>query len=221
MSRWGWKKEYEELGFDDTTASILDVDRVQEVIRRRAGRHGVQVEWSNDAMTAVTSNIPDTDPVQYKIVLPAITSPISNEDLLRTYMFVVHECGHLLRPRVWDISIAAKPNQILQSIFNIVEDDSMERYVAQRHIGDAKTLGEGNAIMCKDGELSWIEAVEQARRNGEPFTEESLMPMIVMALQMMSRREWDGWSRDAVNDWLRVMPVEGMDLQVALVKEGS
>lgn len=215
---WG-KKEYSQLGFDDTTASVLDVDRLQSIIKRRAENFNVIVDWDKTVPTAVTTNIPER-PGWFRIRIPHIKSPISKEDLIRTYMFVVHECGHLMRPKVWDISIAAQPPEILQSLFNIVEDDSMERDVANRHLGDARTLGEGNAIMCKDGEIYWRKEVEAAKAEGIPFTEDSLKPMIAMAIQIMARREWDGWSREAADNWLKVMPAEGMDLMVKLVKEG-
>ena len=218
MSYWG-RREYSQLGFDDTTASVLEVDQIQSVIQRRAANFNVIVEWTKNVPTAVTTNLPDR-PGWFKVRIPHIRSPISKEDLIRTYMYVVHECGHLLRPKVWDISIAAQPCPELQSIFNIVEDDSMERDVANRHLGDARTLGEGNAIMCKDGEIYWKEKVEEAKANGRTFTEESLKPMITMAIQIMARREWDGWSREAADNWLKVMPEEGRPLMVALVKEG-
>ena len=217
--RYG-RKEYEQLGFDDTTASILEVDRVQEVIRRRCERHRVQVVWSNSIDTAVTSNCVPGSAYDFIIKLPAIQSPITKEQLIRTYMYVVHECGHLLRPEVFDISIREQPCPELQAIFNILEDDCMERYVASLSLGDAKVLGEGNAIMCKDGEMYWREQVQEARAKGIVFDEESLKPMICMAIQMMSRRDWDGWSREAYDNWLKCMPEEGMDLTTALVKEG-
>ena len=153
MSTWG-RKEYKDLGFTDECATVLEIDRVQEVISRRAGRFNIKVTWSRTAQTALTRNNPH-QPGHYEIVLPTIESPCTNEDLIRTYMYVVHECGHLMRPDIWPIVIAAQPNQELMSIYNIVEDDSMERDVASRHLGDAKTLGEGNGIMCKDGQIFW------------------------------------------------------------------
>ena len=214
------RKEYDDLGFDETTVTVLEVDRVQELIRRRCAHHKVRVEWSANISTAVTQNLPNDPDYDFLIRIPVIRSPITKEQLIRTYMYVVHECGHLLRPEVFDISIRERPNPTLQSIFNIVEDDSMERYVAELNIGDAKVLGEGNAVLCKDGAIYWREEVEEARLAGKPITEESLKPMITMALQLMSRRDWDGWSRAATDEWLQAMPVEGMDLMVKLVKEG-
>ena len=217
--RYG-RKEYELLGFDDTTATVLEVDRVQEIIRRRCERHKVDVQWDAYITTAVTSNVPDDERYDYRIRIPVIQSPCTKEDLIRTYMYVVHECGHLLRPEVFNISIREQPCPELQAIFNIVEDDCMERYVASLNLGDAKVLGEGCAVMCKDGEIYWKEQVDNARKQGITMNEESLKPMIAMAIQLMSRRDWDGWSRNALDDWLRAMPVEGMDLTTALVKEG-
>lgn len=217
--RYG-KREYEELGFDDTTASVLEVDRVQEIIRRRCERFNIRVDWDRNINTAVTSNEPPGTGYDYRIRIPAIESPCTKEDLIRTYMYVVHECGHLLRPEVFEISLRERPCEELQSIFNIIEDDSMEREVAGRNLGDARTLGEGNAILCKDGEIYWREAVQRAKDKGIEITEESLMPMIVMALQMLSRRDWDGWSRDALDSWLKCMPEEGAPLLYKLVDEG-
>ena len=157
--RYG-KRDYEDLGFDDTTASVLEVDRVQEIIRRRCERFNIRVDWDRKINTAVTSNEPPGTGYDYRIRIPAIESPCTKEDLIRTYMYVVHECGHLLRPEVFEISLRERPCEELQSIFNIIEDDSMEREVASRNLGDARTLGEGNAILCKDGEIFWTEAVQ-------------------------------------------------------------
>lgn len=215
---WG-RAEYKDLGFNDDTATVLEIDKVQEIIARRASRYNITLVWSNTAETAVTTNDPHREG-HYTITLPVIKAPISHEDLLRTYMYVVHECGHLLRPEVWTIAIAAQPPAELMAMFNIVEDDSMERDVAHRHLGDARTLGEGNAVMAMDGKIFWEEAVAKYKEEGHEVTEESLLPMIAMAIQMMSRREWDGWSREAVTDWLKVMPVEGQPLLTDLVKEG-
>ena len=214
------KRDYESLGFDDTTSSVLEIDRMQEVIRRRCERFKIRVEWVNSAPTACTSNEPPDSEYDYCIKIPAIESPCTKEDLIRTYMYVVHECGHLMRPEVFDISLRERPCEELQSIFNIIEDDSMERDVANRNLGDARILGEGNAILCKDGEIYWREQIQLAKDKGITFDEESLMPMIVMALQMLSRRDWDGWSRDALDSWLKCMPVEGSPLLYELVNEG-
>ena len=64
-------------------------------------------------------------------------------------------------------------------------------------------------------------AIEASKRVlGKEFTEDALKPMITIALNQLSRRSWDGWSRDAVDKWLRVMPEEGQPLLTALVKEG-
>ena len=46
---------YEDLGFTDDMASVLDVDRITEICRRRADKHEVTVTWSASALTACTN----------------------------------------------------------------------------------------------------------------------------------------------------------------------
>ena len=210
---WSRDITYDDLGFDDESASVLDVDKVTEICRRRAERHSVNVIWGDMATTASTNEHGD-------ITIPAILQPISKDDLRKTHMYVVHECGHLLRPECFEIAKKEQPCPELHAIYNIVEDDSMERDMANRHLGDAKILGMGNALLCIDGAKYWSEKVNEWRANGIPFTEEALKPMIVIGLNQLSRRSWDGWSRKEVDEWLMVMPEEGQPLMTELVKEG-
>ena len=213
MGYYNRTETYEDLGFTDDMASVLDVDRITEICRRRADKHEVTVTWSASALTACTNAAGD-------IVLPIISQPISKDDLAKTHMYVVHECGHLLRPEAFEICKKEHPSAELHSIYNIVEDDGMERDMANRHLGDAKVLGQGNALICISGTEFWQNKVDQWRTAGKEFTEDALKPMITIALNQLSRRSWDGWSRDAVDKWLRVMPEEGQPLLTALVKEG-
>ena len=210
---WNRDKVYEDIGFVDDMASILDVDRVTEICRRRAERHDITIKWDEFATTAKTNRLGE-------ITLPTIRQPVTKDDLIRLHMYVVHECGHLLRPEVFEIANKHQPNTELLSLYNIIEDDSMERDMATRHLGDAKTLGLGNALLCLDGAAYWKDKTAEWRATGKPITEDSLKPMIVLGLQQLSRRSWDGWSRDAVDEWLKLMPEEGQPLMTELVKEG-
>ncbi len=213
MGYYNRTETYEDLGFTDDMASVLDVDKITEICRRRAEKHEITVKWCKKASTASTNSIG-------QITLPVIKQPITKDDLTKTHMYVVHECGHLLRPEAFEICKKEQPSPELHSIYNIVEDDGMERDMANRHLGDAKVLGQGNVLICESGKEFWLDKVQQWRTNGDTFTEDSLKPMITIALNQLSRRSWDGWSRDAVDEWLRVMPEEGQPLLTALVKEG-
>jgi hypothetical protein len=81
-----------------------------------------------------------------RIILPRIRQPVTKEALDNLYGYVIHECGHHSRPEAFDIINAAKPPDAVCAIYNILEDDGMEREVAQMYGGDAKALGEHNAL---------------------------------------------------------------------------
>lgn len=169
-------------------ATPLDIDKITNVLHRRCESNGVTLKWERDAKTAATDG--------QSIILPTLRQPITKEAMTRLYGFVVHECGHHSRKRVFDILKDAQPPESLRSLFNITEDDGMERQVAAKYRGDCKALGESNAVILKGLTASWKEGIAQAENDPTipPFTEEDLAPIAAIAVSQLSRAEWDSYS---------------------------
>jgi hypothetical protein len=162
-------------------ASVLDIDRVTSVIQRRCESLGVNVKWVKNAPTAMTNG--------KTITLPAVTAPVSAEAMTKLYGFVIHESGHHSRPDAFDIlkALPSDTPEPLHSLFNIAEDDGMERQVAHTFRGDAIALGQQNDIILGEIAETWAKA-----EYPDKVTEQSVAPIAVCALGQLSRLEWDG-----------------------------
>jgi len=171
-------------------ATPLDVDRITGVLHRRCESNGVSLQWKRDAKTAATDG--------HRIILPTLKQPITKDAMTRLYGFVVHECGHHSRKRVFEIMEGAQlpPESPLKSLFNICEDDGMEREVAAKYRGDCKALGESNSVILKGLTKSWTEGLAKAAADPSipPFTEQDLAPIAAIAVSQLSRAEWDSYS---------------------------
>lgn len=195
-------------------ATILEVDRVLNVIQRRCDSQGVTLTWSTTALTAMTDG--------HNITLPAIKQPVTKEAMEKLYGFVIHETGHHTRSEAFDILKAAKPSRALAAIYNIVEDDGMERDIASRYRGDAKGLGIANNIIIKDVAGGWKGQVDEweQRNPNEEITEVDMAPAAACAIGQLSRITWDSWSNDGRARYLNDMHPVATKLLDTLVSEG-
>lgn len=191
-------------------APLLEIDKIVNVIQRRCDSNGVTLKWSPRATTASTDG--------KTIILPVIRRPITADALWKLYGFIVHEPGHHSRKEAFEILKAAKPSTALSALYNIVEDDGMEREVASKYKGDAKALGMGNNVILKQLAEAWGE--QFAKYNGPPLTDADMAPVAACGLAQLSRIEWDGWSNPARAAYMNAMPKEGTKLLEELVKEG-
>jgi hypothetical protein len=106
-------------------------------------------------------------------------------------MFVIHECGHHTRPEAFEIleRLEKSKKQIpdgIHGLFNIAEDDGMERSVAHAYKGDALSLGEGNAVCL--GQLR-----QQLKDKDMPtdLTADQIAPLAGVNIGQLSRLDWD------------------------------
>jgi len=160
--------------------SILDLDRITQVLHRRCESMDVGLTWSKQATTAMTDG--------RNIILPVVKQPITKDAMDKLYGFVIHECGHHTRPDAFKILKAlSDPPPELCALFNICEDDGMEREVADAHIGDAVGLGTMNTVVLGEVADAWKE-----KPIPEDATEQQVAPMSVCGLGQLSRLEWDG-----------------------------
>lgn len=190
-------------------ATVLDVDRVINVLQRRCDSLGVTLKWSSVATTAYTDGT--------NITIPAIKHPVTKDAMDKLYGFVVHESGHHSRPDAFKILQAAKPKGALAALYNITEDDGMERDVAGRYPGDAKALGVGNNVIIRECAESWKEKVDSYPAD---ITEQDMAPVAVCGLGQLSRIEWDGYSNGGRSAFMNTMHPKAAKLLDDLVTEG-
>ena len=182
-------------------AGVLEVDHVLNVCQRRCDDLGVTVRYAN-VETASTDG--------HNITLPYVNHPITQQTLDRLYGFVIHECGHHLRPEAFAILEAAQPPKHLQAIYNIIEDDGMERERAMAWLGDRKALGIMNEGLVREVGDSWTQ--EDVILEPEPIA--------TMLLGQLSRLEWDDYSQGATSALLRSLPSNVLELFNELKDEG-
>jgi Mg-chelatase subunit ChlD len=184
--------------------SVLDVNNVLNVCKRRCDDMGVRVEFDQWADTAYTT--------ETTITLPPVTHPVTQEAVDRLYGLVIHECGHHLRPQALKILNKVRPPEHVCGLFNIVEDDGMERDRANAWLGDRKALATMNNIVI--GKI-----VEGAKEHGVNNNID-MAPIACLAIYQESRLNWDKESVDNVAAYIDVLPPKAKQLYGELRDEG-
>jgi hypothetical protein len=196
-------------------ATPLEIDRITQVIQRRCEDMGVTLEWSQHASTAMTGH---TMSGEKKVIIPALHQPITQDAMDKLYGFVIHEAGHHSRPEAFGI-LEALPKDTpaaIPALFNIAEDDGMERDVAHAWKGDAVALGRQNSVIIKEIADAWSER-EWAE---EELTPQSVAPMSVCAIAQLSRLEWDTQSNSSRADFFNRLNPVAKELVDELANEG-
>ena len=191
-----------------TNASIIKVDSVLNVCQRRCDDLGITVRFDRDASTAYTDGT--------NIVLPMLSQPVTEKDLTQLYGMVIHECGHHLRPEAFSILNKAKPPEHLGCLFNITEDDGMERDRANEWRGDCVALSRMNAGILDEVGAVWASHFDKSN------TEEAQdpAPIASMVLGQLSRLEWDTESSPYISKLIASLPSEVQDVIKSLEEEG-
>ena len=187
-------------------SSVMDVDHVLTVCQRRCEDLGVSVRFDHEATTAYTNGV--------DIVLPMVKHPITKDGLDVMYGQVIHETGHHLRPEAFDILKAAQPPTHLMSLFNITEDDGMERERALAWKGDRSALSHMNALILEEVGTAWAEHFATSTEPQDPA------PIASMVIGQLSRLEWDDESAVYVKKLLSILPNEVRELVDELENEG-
>lgn len=187
-------------------ASVLDVDHILNICQRRCGDLGVGFRWDPWANTAYTDG--------NTICFPVPAQPITKPQLDILYGFVIHECGHHLRPEAFEILKAAYPPQHVASLYNIVEDDGMERERGAEWRGDKTGLSRMNSLLIQEAADKWCLALAEGNDKQEPE------PLAALMIGQMSRLNWDNMSDTAVTALLNNYPTDAQQLVQDLVDEG-
>ena len=182
---------------------LTSTDHLTKIITSRCEDFGIELKFDPYASTAYTNG--------KRITIPAIKQPVSSEALDTLYGYIIHECGHHVRPEAFDILRIAKPPEHLCALFNIVEDDSMERERAYEWKGDKVALSRMNELLMK-------KAVDEINEGGT--LEGDINPSIALLLNQYSRTIWDQGAEHYVKQIIKSLPQEGHTLLSELIDEG-
>ncbi len=188
-------------------AHPIDVDHVVSVCQRRCDDLGVSVRWDPYAQTARTDG--------KTIHLPVPPQPVDRNALDMLYGYVIHECGHHLRPEAFDILKSARPPKHLCALYNIVEDDGMERERAQAWHGDKKALARMHGLL-----LDKATKLMQEIRDEGTLDEQPPEPLAAMFLNNLSHLGWAPDIEPHSAALLKELPSSAQTLIDELVDEG-
>ena len=179
------------------------VDSVLNIAKRRCHDQGITVQYCAHA------EAPSTD--GRSITLPMVPYPITMESLDLLYGQIIHETGHHLRYDAFKILNAAKPPVHLCALYNIVEDDGMEREQALKWRGDNKALAMSNDIA--------IGRVVKAWRGKTLDPTKDIRPIAALCVQQLSRLDWDTYSEFNITSLIASLPENVRSLIDELVNE--
>lgn len=164
---------------------ITDVYEAQQIIERRVAGTPLKVKFKTGAKTAATS--------QKEVILPRPTVPMTREDFELLYYYVIHECGHHSRPKVFDIAQGSgiDQNSALAYLYNAIEDQVMERHIAALFKGDAKSIGRGNTHHVS-------KMLKGAVPDESEMDEDMIKSNGVFLMGQHSRLEWDSYASPSV-----------------------
>jgi hypothetical protein len=188
-------------------AHPAQVDKLLTIAQARCEDLNVTVRFDYRAKTAYTNGS--------DIVLPKVGQPITEDALDTLYGQIIHETGHHLRPEAFKILKSAKPPEHLCALFNIVEDDGMERERAEEWRGDAKALSIMNEILIRELGDTWKENANMSEENGQDPA-----PLACLALNQLSRLQWDTVSDVACSQFIDILPPHSKKLLTELESEG-
>lgn len=187
---------------------VVDPNHIIAVAQRRCEDHGVTVKFDPYVDTAMTNG--------REITIPAIKSPVTDTALEKLYGYLIHECGHHGRPKVFDIMNTAKPPGYLAGLYNIIEDEGMERATAAKWRGDHLALSNANHIILNECSKVWIPQFTELTN----WHEVDNGPLVTMLLGQVARLKWDTASEPIVAEIIRELPKPARDLFDELLNEG-
>lgn len=189
-------------------AHLVDIRNLQNEVVRRCKQRGLSVRFEPDLPTAYTN--------RDEMVFPALRPPISRDQLLLLACQAAHEPGHQIRSESLRLLEEAriKMGSPLAQIWNIVEDECMEREVQRTFRGDRQALVEGHRILAEQSSASWSE-----HKHKQP-TEESKKAVAAYLCAIESRKDWDYHAAANADLIRRAVPSDVITLADELISEG-
>ena len=192
-------------------SSVIDTEHILAVAQARCADHGVTVEFVMNASTASTNGS--------TIKIPTVKQPVTQAAMDKLHGYLIHECGHHLRPEVFKILKDAKPKPNLAALFNIVEDQAMEKDMSSRWRGDHIALSNANEILMSESADSMIPVFENPSP-AIPWALNDNGPIVAMTLQQIARAKWDSHAEVPLASLIKAMPSEVKTLLDELINEG-
>ena len=187
---------------------IIDPNHVISVAQRRCDDHGVTLEFDPWADTASTNGS--------TIRIPTIKQPVTQEALDKLYGFLIHECGHHTRPGCFDILKTAKPPGYLAALYNIIEDEGMERQTARTWRGDHVALSNANYIILNECIESWVPMFKEK----DDWDKVDNGPIVSTLVSLIARTKWDSQCETPTAHLIRELPAPVKALLDELLDEG-
>lgn len=186
---------------------IVDPNHIINVAQRRCDDHGVTLKFSEWADTACTDG--------KTITIPAIRQPVTQAAMDKLYGFLIHECGHHKRPECFTIMNTARPPSYLAGLYNIIEDEGMERQTAKAWRGDHVALSNANNIILDECIKTWVPQFK-AKDN---WDEVDNGPLVSTLLSLVARCKWDSQCEAPLTTLVRELPAPVKALFDELIKE--
>lgn len=190
-------------------AELFDIVGFTKEVERRAGTHGLRVNFSK------TITVPHIS--GNTINLPRMPAPITMD----TYRFIrcayIHELAHWHNKRAMalrkEYPIDIQSN--LGGVWNILEDELDERLASEAYPGDGKALGEGHIVILRQT----LEVIKK-RTADMPDLKPDDVKKIGCWLMANHTRDWDPFSPPLVLAMRRSFPASVTDLCDDLINEG-
>lgn len=188
-------------------AHLIDIHNLANEVVRRCNKHGLSVRF-DDVPTAHTNF--------KEVVFPHLVPPITVRQLKLLITQMIHEPGHQLRSEALRLLEAARIKQgnPIHALWNMAEDECMEREVQARWRGDRKGLVEGHAVLAEDVAANW------RQHRDKEVQEHSKKAMATYLVAMDSRKDWDYLAETNIDLMRRSVPTEVTELADDLIAEG-
>ena len=158
------------------------------------------------------------------IVFPRPSLPASEREMIVMRGSWIHEPLHVLRKISIKIFQSYPKNDPsltdeFMYVWNMIEDDSMERTHAAIYEGDAQDLSTMYYLIAKENLAKYKEAA--AKEGGELTLDADTTKMLALqTMLLLSRSDWDKKIDLIVTDYLEAIPTDSAALALKLEEEG-
>lgn len=176
----------------DKYVPIADVMRAQMECQRRAGDNGVTVIFSNEVDTPCADS-------RFNIYIPTPKLPMKEEDWIRYRAALIHEPLHIKRKEAFKLFEATKlkNDHPIRHIWNVVEDDVMERQHLSVYYGDRMDMQADRQLEISDAFKS-LESMSKSEI--EDKNSQRVLTLTSLACAIRER-----WHPESVAGWTKVL----------------
>jgi len=198
----------------NSTLSLWDITLIAQ---RRAESLGVPITFDEQCEQPYYS-------LTNGIVFPRPSLPVSERELVVMRGSWIHEPLHVLRTtsikifRSYPKDDPSLTDEFMY-VWNMIEDDSMERAHAAVYEGDAQDLSSMYYLIAKENLNKYKEVAE--KEGGELQLDADTTKMLALqTLLLISRTDWDKKVDLIVTEYLEAIPADSAELALHLEEEG-